>query len=360
MKGKKRKRRGTYSGTGLICGLILALGAGGIYFLSDDSHIQALACSGNYYFTPQEIYAIAGVSADTRMWLDSTEEMQKKLEDNEYIESASVQLQGRTISIDVNEKTIVGYYEDEGEVYYLFSDGDSVKLQKDSDTSTMMHVPHLVNLSEENRDELALLVRRYPDLLSKEVIDKIAEILSWKESYDENMFRLTMQDGNEVFSTIDNLIMLTNYSSILGHLGSEDACMLLDSENSTIDKIACSDFYASAEEREARRAQSREDAQKAAWQKVQEEKKKQQEEAQNNQNTKNTQNGDDHQTAEPEQPTDPDQTESEQSERVDVDDWTDSDYSWLYYSPSTGVYMSKYGDIQYAWDESTQGFRELQ
>lgn len=359
MKRKKRKR--SSARTGLICGLIFALGAGGVYFLSEDSRIQALACTGNYYFTPQQIYAIAGVSADSRMWFDSTDEMQKKLENNEYIQSATVELQGRTISIDVDEKTIVGYYEDQGEIYYLFSDGSSIMMQQDSDTSTMMHVPHLVNLTEENRQELAALVHEYPKLLTKEVIEKIAEILSWKESYDANMFRLTMQDGNEVFSTIDNLIMLTNYSSILGHLGGEDACMLLDSENSTIDKIACSDFYASSEEREARRAQSREDAQKAAWEKAQEEKKKQEAEKKNQeaQDSTSTENTDENQNSDPDQSTETQQTDPEKTERVDADDWTDSDYSWLYYSPSSGVYKSKYGDIQYAWDESTQGFREL-
>lgn len=359
MKGRKRK--GTSVRTGLLCGLIFALGAGGIYFLSEDSRIQALSSSGNYYFTPQQIYAIAGVSADTRMWLDSTDEMEKKLEDNVYIDSATVELQGRTISIDVDEKTIVGYYEDEGQIYYLFADGSSNMVQDDSETSTMMHVPHLVNLSEQNRQDLAAAVKKYPNQLNKQVIEKIAEVLSWKESYDENMFRLTMQDGNEVFTTIDNLVMLTNYASILGHLGSEDACMLLDNQNSTIDKIACSDFYSSAEEREARRAKSKEAAQKAAWEKAQEEQARQKKEEEQN-NTQNTdtppsigENQDDLQNQTPEQQPE----ETEETERVDVDDWVDSDYSWLYYSPSTGVYMSKYGDIQYAWDDATQGFREL-
>lgn len=359
---KKRKKRRASSGrTGLICGLLFSLCAGTVYFFSEDSRIQALACSGNYYFTSQEIYALAGVSRNTRMLFNPTSEMENRLEENPFIESASVSLEGKTISIDVSEKTIVGYYADKEGTRFLLSDGSSLPIEEQSEIRKMIHVPMLVDLTEDQRSQLASQVSQYPAQITKEVLEKIAEIVPWQESYDDQMLKLTMQDGNEVFTSLASLPMIGGYQDILSGLQGETACLLLDAGNSVIDQIACSDMYLSSEEKDARRARQLEEQAKAE----QEQKKKEQEEKEKEK--------DKEEDSEKKNETDPDapsqesgseeekQPEEEQpeSQRVEADDWQESDYSWLYYSPSTGVYRSKYADVQYIYDETMGMFSEL-
>lgn len=361
---KRKKRRPSSSRTGLICGLLFSLCAGTIYFFSEDSRIQALACSGNYYFTSQEIYALAGVSRNTRMLFNPTSEMENRLEENPFIESASVSLEGKTISIDVSEKTIVGYYTDAEGTRFLLSDGSTLPIEEQSEIRKMIHVPMLVDLTEDQRSQLARQVSRYPAQMTKEVLEKIAEIVPWQESYDEKMLKLTMQDGNEVFTTMENLPMIGGYQDILSGLQGETACLLLDVDNSVIDQIACSDMYLSSEEKDARRTRQLEEQARAEQEKKkQEQEKKEQEEKEKDkeENSEKKDGADSAASSEQTASEDEKQTEEEQpeSQRVEADDWQDSDYSWLYYSPSTGVYRSKYADVQYIYDETMGMFSEL-
>lgn len=74
-------------GTGV---LIFVLICTFVYLFCPYTRIQALVCSGNYYFTPQQIYGIADVSVNQRTYLNLPQQMEKKLLANPLIESADV------------------------------------------------------------------------------------------------------------------------------------------------------------------------------------------------------------------------------------------------------------------------------
>lgn len=263
----------------LLCALSLVLFGVLIYFFSDDSRIRALSVSGNYYYTPQQIYSIAGISSGSRILFEPSFLMEQRLESDPLIEQADVRVSGQSVSIDVKEKLIIGYYVRDGQNFVLCSDGQSIPAENVMDMKNLIHVPLLADLSDETMQMICSQFQDYPEYLNREILEKIAEILPWSESYDSNMLKLIMQDGNSVFTSIDSLHMISRYQLLLTELQGEDVCLLLDGSNDIIDKIACDYFAMSAEERESARDALRtqqKDAEESLRRQQEEEAKKQQ------------------------------------------------------------------------------------
>lgn len=233
-------------GTGV---LIFVLICTFVYLFCPYTRIQALVCSGNYYFTAQQIYGIADVSVNQRTYLNLPQQMEKKLLANPLIESADVYYDGQVLNLDIQEKTIIGYYEENGENYLLTSQGERIPVTSQTELRTLVHYPLLADLSPEVLDLIAKEVREHPDQLTRSVFEKIAEILPWQESYDKNMLKLVLQDGNTIFTSIPSLFMMSTYQQVLVNLQGENVCLMLDGDNGVVNKIACSYMYLSPEER---------------------------------------------------------------------------------------------------------------
>lgn len=339
--------------TWMFCGFLSALVTCTVYYLSDDSKIQALACSGNYYLSNQEIYNLAGITKDSRMGFDPTIFMEKNLLNNPYIQTADVSLQGKTIQIDVQEKTIVGYYQEDNQNWFLFSDGSNLLVEDESSLKKSIYVPYLSRFDEKQRKALAKVIHDNPQYLNREILEKVSEMIHWEESYDSNMIKLVMQDGNSVFTTLDSLVMLSQYQKILPALQGQDSCLLLDAENSTINKVACDYMYMSSAQKDLARRKTPEQSENK------EEKKESETENSESQTSTENEEKKKEETTTPEEVPEFDEN-GKRLRRVEVDDWIPSEYDWFEYSPSTGVYKNKYGTQQYVWNEEHLWFDELQ
>lgn len=240
------------SRTKVLCVLAFLAASVVIYYFSADSRIHAVSISGNYYFTSREVYNLAGIDADTRIWVPSFV-LENRLESDPLIESAKVTKDGQDISIEIQEKLVIGYYVSDGANYMFTRDGESIEITDLANLKNAIHFPLIVDLSDEVLQRIAREFQKYPDYLTREVLEKIAEILPWSQSYDANMVKLIMQDGNTVYSEIESLHMISNYQAMLPSLQGEDVCLMLDGENQTIDKMACEYFTMSSEERDAYR-----------------------------------------------------------------------------------------------------------
>lgn len=232
-------------------GTILVLSVG-IYLLSPATQIQALSCTGNYYYTPQQVYAIAGVSIDDRTFLHTPSQVASVLKQNPLIESATVELDGQNMSIEITEKTIIGYFEQDGFQYLVSSEGERIRMTDELDASTLVHFPLIAKMEDGSMADIDLIakeVRRHPDYLTREVLEKIAEIQPWEESYDKEMLKLVLQDGNTVFTSIRSLYMMSAYQQVLTNLQGDNVCFLLDGENGVVDKVACTYMYLTPEQR---------------------------------------------------------------------------------------------------------------
>lgn len=393
---KRHKKHSRHFRYLIACvGLLLFGGISfGVYYLSDNTVVQALLCTGNFYYTPQQIYRIAGLSVNSRAMMYPPVLFEKALEADPLIKDATITKDGRRILISVDEEMVIGYYTRTDEktketaTYMVLEDGSTLPIDELTQ-GIMAYFPYLGSLSDEQIQMLCQEVQKHPEELTRTVFEKIAEIQPWEESYDKTMLKITMQDGNTVFTDYNSLFMLSQYQTCLSNLEGTNVCLVLDGNYGVISKQACSYLYMDPEERAGNRTVPKSVFTKESEEENKEESNKedsnkegtespsaQADAGQNGQNaqpadTQSQENvqpaaNDTANTAAAEQSSPDAAAQNEQenltaeSSRVEADDWQECSYSWLLYSPSTGVYQEKYGDGQYIYDETIKAFSPLQ
>lgn len=336
--------------------LALVVCSGLIYYFSDSTLVQALTCSGNYYYTSQQIYQIAGIGVNKRSLVMPASLIASHLEEDPLIASASVSKDGRSLVVDVQEKTIIGYLATDDSNELITTDNERISVDNEMMLRTLVHYPLIQDLSEDQISQLCEMARKYPDALNREVFEKIAEILPWSESYDKNMVKLVMQDGNTIFSSISSLFMIERYQEILPDLLGENVCLVLDGTNGVINKIACDYMYADAEERAQNQAIPKSVLNISNPSSSTSTDKDKTDTSSDSKDTEENSDGEESGN------TDQSEEQTEEVQEADpvttADDWQESDYSWLYYSPSTNVYKSIYGDVYYTYNDQIGAFEE--
>lgn len=232
---------------------IFAMAAVCIFPFTRAFEVRALSCEGNYYYSKSQIYALADVSESGLIGLSSPSAIATRLEENPLIRSADVTKNGNDIRIAIEEEMIVGYTQDGDQVTLITDQNEKIPVNSDALYKTLVHYPLLSSLSDETIESLCEQVRKYPKQLTRQVFDRIAEIQPWAETYDKNMLKLVLKDGNTVFTSLPSLFMMTTYNQVLEHLQGEQVCLILDGENSVVNKVSCSYLYLSPEERAGNR-----------------------------------------------------------------------------------------------------------
>ena len=302
-----------------------------IYYYSPDAKVQVLACEGNYLYTDQQIYDMAQVSGSTRIWLEPSFVMSGRIRRNPLVDSVRVVKSGNRLSFDVSEKTVIGYYIKDGKDYMLTEAGDSVEI----DSKYLRNIIHFPLLSDFTQEQLEQIAQQFHDnskYLTREVIAQIAEIVPYKASYDDNMLRITMQDGNVVYSSMNDLVMMTHYEDMLQQLRGQSVCLLLDKENSAINKVACDYLNMTQEERQAYQDQLKAQREQAEQAQQKTEQKAQEAEKQ------------------------PAEDEKQTAESVDADDWQATDVFDYEYSPSLDLYRDPHTGQYLRWSDESQDF----
>lgn len=291
-----------------------------VYFFSFDSRVHILACENNYYLTDFQVYELAGVSTNTRLWLMPSSLIRSRLESNDLIESASVKKTEDKLLISIKEKVILGYYVKDDKNYMLTSSGDSIEIQTD-DLEMIIHFPLLNGFSDQQLEMIVDAFQQNKKLLDRSILEKVAEMVPYSSSYDENMIKMTMQDGNIVYSAMSSLSMLSNYQAMLTQLKGESVCLFLDAEYSAIDKVDCQEFTRTNDEEK--------EVDQQEQQPVEEQ---------------------------PEQEQTPDTAASMYDA---VQDWQESEYFGLVYSPSQNVYKDPNTNAYYRFNETSLSFEPL-
>ncbi|MCF0260326.1 MAG: FtsQ-type POTRA domain-containing protein [Erysipelotrichaceae bacterium] len=351
----------------VICIVGMCLAGGLIYLFSEETRIQAISCTGNYYLSTSQIYKAAGLDGSLRTWQTPAFAVEAALKKNPLIESAKVTMDGQKMKIEVQEKMIIGLYvkgkddqtqdqqtaDQEGQEsekkeqnslpadqnILVTREGEFIPVEDASQMKSLIHFPLMADLSQEQITRICKEYQSYPDQLTREVQEKVAEIVPWQESYDDQMVKMVMQDGNMVFSSIGSLHMLYRYQDMLDKLEGENVCLVLDGEDNVIQKKACDYMFMSSEERELYHQQVQNN--------LDQEKQEEQNSSQNQ-----TSSAADSQAQSQEK-----QTQEKQTQ--EADDWESCQYSWLMYSPSLNIYQDKWGTNQYRFDENTQSFIQL-
>ena len=298
-----------------------------VYYFSTDSHVKVLSCKNNYYLSDSEVYDLANVSTKTRLYLVPSILLEKRVEKMPFVQSCKVSKKNRKLTFDVQEKLIVGYYVKDDKNFALLQDGTSIEIEEQY-LNMIVHFPLLSDFNAKQRKQLCEQFQKHSKILTRDLIEKFAEIVPYKTSYDKNMFKITMQDGNIVYTNLNSIKMLSKYQSVLTKLKGQSVCLVLDSTHSTIEKVNCEDLNSKKKEEEQKKT-----SEKA--------------ETETSQETEN-------------QEQQPDNEETENEAEWVYDENTGVYYHeaiGMYYDPNTDEYYDENGTYYY-WDEDSQSFVE--
>ncbi|MDD7281940.1 MAG: FtsQ-type POTRA domain-containing protein [Erysipelotrichaceae bacterium] len=340
---KSKKSSFSLRTTTILCVLIFALSSFLLYCLCDDSKARVLSCQGNYFYSDKQIYEQAHLSLNTRLWLIPSGIMEKEISNLPLVDSVNVKKDENRLVIQVKEKDLIGYYIEDDQYYILTVDNESIELDKEF-KSNLIHLPLISDLSKSQRKALCEALKKDEENISHEVIEKISQIVPFSSSYDKNMVRLIMRDGNSVYSSMDSLSMISKYSLVLTQLKGASACLLLDSQHNAIDKINCSDITTNRKELEEQIRACQEDG--GTWSEEDKTCTYEQEQIQEQEQSQLI--------------VDDTLNQNTGSDLDAINDWVYDENSGWYYSYSTGYYLSPYTGQYFMWDSESASLVEVQ
>lgn len=225
-KKRRRKRRRR-----IFLFLLIAIAI--VYMISDYANIRIVELSGNSYYTKQQIMKKAEISYDMKSVLAPGFLIENRLKSDVLIKNATVNKSwDGIIKINISEEKLVGYYTKDGKDY-LIIDGEEDVLVKEE--GKLANVPYIVDL---NQKQLAEYKKAIDDV-KKENIWLISEISHYETSYNENMLKLTMQDGHVVYTSFAGLKMLDSYTEMLKSLNTDLKCIMFAEETNTMYTEKC-------------------------------------------------------------------------------------------------------------------------
>ena len=101
--------------------------------------------------------------------------------------------------------------------------GTSIEIEEQY-LNMIVHFPLLSDFNAKQRKQLCEQFQKHSKVLTRDLIEKFAEIVPYKASYDKNMFKITMQDGNIVYTNLNSIKMLSKYQSVLTKLKGQSVC----------------------------------------------------------------------------------------------------------------------------------------
>lgn len=217
MYKKKRKKKIKYKNL-IIIGIILFLI---IFIIISISNIKLknIYVKGNSFLTDQQIIDIAGLKEYPKITKLKKKKIIKRLKENKYIKDVKIKFNNfkQEINIEIIEnKPVIFYQYDES---YLLSDGSSV-----SDINYSL--PVLIN---QTPDLILKKLLKKLESLDENVLYRISEIRYYPSKVDEELFYLTMNDGNYIYINFNSFEKLNNYIDIIKGFDNKKGILHLDS-----------------------------------------------------------------------------------------------------------------------------------
>lgn len=206
---------------GIIISLLIIVAQ---YFLSDISNVTKVYINGNYYLPSNYIQSISEVDTSSKYLFVVDYFTQNNIEKDPFIKSAKVShIKHGMIQIDVEEEKMVAYRMDDG-FEILLGNGSYTKATDDL-VQIISSLPLVVGFLDENAIKT---LADYLGDVDHNVIENISEIHRYEMSYDENMVRILMRDGNNIFTSFYSLDTLNNYYRLLPNIEDKPACIFVD------------------------------------------------------------------------------------------------------------------------------------
>lgn len=193
-----------------------------IYFLCKIK-IKNIVIKGNNYISDLEIMEKTKLDRYPSYFKTLNFKIKKAIKDN-YPLVKNVKVHkglGFRIVIDITEYKILYLKRNSNE--YILENGTKL-----IDLNIDKNIPILINYVPEDIENK--LINKF-SLVDNEVLEKISEIEYTSTSYDSERFLLYMNDGNQVYITLNKIKEFNNYSKIKKELGTHQGILYLDSGN---------------------------------------------------------------------------------------------------------------------------------
>ncbi len=211
---KNRRRRRTNKKFSILLLLFVLTLVVVLYFQSSYSQVQQIDIEGAALVPEEQYLEQSTIHIGDSMWSFKEKDLQEKLENNDWVESATVKKEWlTTVTIKVKEYEKVGYVESGETFQQVLANG---KLMESLDQILPVDGPLLGGFDEEN---IRLRLIKELSALEDEVLYSISEINYTPSENDKFSIRVYMNDGNEVQAIIPSFAeKMKYYPSIVGQL----------------------------------------------------------------------------------------------------------------------------------------------
>lgn len=225
-KRKKKQRRLRLLQLLVICVVIVVL------LLVDVTNVKKIIVLNNHILSKEEVMNATNIHYKRKfpfIW-----NFNKKKAKNIFISDYTVKnnFLGE-ITIDVKEVKLIGYIIYEEKIEFISS--DLKKISSDNLPDYIIRLPKINHMEEAFIEKIS----KYLSNLDNTLISRISEIDKFETSYDKNMVALTMEDGNKIYSSFEDLKLLDDYNKILETVSGKGNCIQLDVTTSSAFKFKC-------------------------------------------------------------------------------------------------------------------------
>ncbi|MBQ1521707.1 MAG: FtsQ-type POTRA domain-containing protein [Erysipelotrichaceae bacterium] len=194
-----------------------------VYLLTPASNVRSVKILNNNYLSDEYIQELTGISTKSEYVLLFPGLKAYKASRSPLINNVKITRgPSKTVIIDVEENPIMGYrFKDNMEL--VLGDGSIIKFdQKYVKGITIL--PLFMNVKDEKVAQVATQMNR----LDFDTVSRIAEVRDFSMSYDSDMVKFVMDDGYEVYTSLDGIPLLVNYLDIITTTTSPNRCVYLD------------------------------------------------------------------------------------------------------------------------------------
>ncbi len=215
-RGAKKKKRKLKIGKILLTLLMLIILLLILSFLTDVK-INNIIVKNNIIYSDWQIIKKAGLSSYPSALKTIPMNVQNKLEKDIYIKAAKVYKRGlNNVVIEVKENLPLFYY---------LPKQKTILMDK-TETSDNFSVPTVINYVP---DKVYAKFLKAISSIDYSIIKRISEIKYDPNEVDNGRFFLTMNDGNQVYLTLNKFSKLDDYLDIIKEFNNKKGILYLDS-----------------------------------------------------------------------------------------------------------------------------------
>lgn len=188
----------------------------GVAFLTDVK-INNIVIKGNSLYSDWEIIEKAGLSDYPSSLKTLSNKVEEKLEKDDYIEKATVKRPSLTkVVIEVKENLPLFYY----------LPAEKTVLSDKTEVTDNFPVPTVINYVP---DKIYSKFLKAISNVNYDIVKRVSEIKYDPNDVDDGRFLLTMNDGNQVYLTLNDFDKIDSYLDIIKEFNNKKGILYLDS-----------------------------------------------------------------------------------------------------------------------------------